>query len=122
MRVRQLSPTGDFTFGSGQLNYLINSPEAVAQVVQTSLLLFLGEWYLDLTAGVPYPEDIIGKHSQALADATLIAYISQIQGVTNIEGFQTVLDPDTRAYRSISGTLNTIYGITPFELSNENNF
>jgi hypothetical protein len=116
MRYRQLSPTGDYTFGQGQLNFLINSPEAVAQVVETSLKLWLGEWYLDVTQGMPYPEGVLGKHSQLQADQTIVAYIEGLTGVQDIENYQSNLNPNTRAYESISGTLNTIYGPTPIQI------
>jgi hypothetical protein len=122
MRYRKLSPTGDYTFGSGQLNFLIDTPETVAQAVQTGLLLWLGEWYLNLNDGVPYPEGVIGKHSKAQADATLIAAISQMQGVVNIQNYQSVIDPNTRKYSTISGLLNTIYGETQLQVQNNANF
>ncbi len=115
MRYRTLSPTGDYTFGQGQLNFLINSPEAVAQVVQTSLLLWLGEFYLDLTVGMPYPEGVLGKHSKDQADQTIIAYIESQQGVVDIENFSSTINPNNRKYTSVSGTLNTIYGPTPIQ-------
>lgn len=122
MRYRQLSPSGDMTFGSGQLNFLINTPEAVAQAVMTSLLLWLGEWYLDITDGTPYPEGVLGRHSQAQADAVIIARIQQVQGVVDIVNFKSVVDPLTRAYTVIGGTLNTIYGVTQLEMVEDANF
>lgn len=122
MRTRVLSPTGDFTFGQGQLNYLVDVPQAVAQVCQTSLRLFLGEWYLDTTAGVPYAQGVLGKHSQAQADATLLAAIYNVQGVTSVVNFQSTIDPNTRSYSEVTGTLNTIYGQTELEIQNETNF
>lgn len=122
MRYRALSASGDYTFGSGSQNFLINSPEAVAQVVQTTLKLWLGEWYLDVNAGTPYPEGVLGKKSQAEADATLIAEISQCQGVVSIANFKSSIDPDTRKYTVIKCVLNTLYGPTQLEIQNANNF
>lgn len=118
MRYRKLSPTGDYTFGAGQLNFLANTPETVAQAVQTSLLLWLGEWYLDLNAGTPYMEGVIGKHSKQTADATLVSRITQVQGVTSLENFTSTIDPDTRKYTSISAKLNTIHGATQLQIAN----
>ncbi len=116
MRYRKLTSTGDYSFGSGQQNFFINSPDAVAQVVQTSLLLWLGEWYLNLNDGVPYPEGVIGKHSQAAADATIIAQIKKCQGVVDITNYQSTVDPVTRKYTVVSGSLNTIYGATQLQV------
>lgn len=122
MKYRTLSADGDYTFGNGNLDFYIDIPEAVAQAVKTSLLLWLGEWYLDVTAGVPYMQSVIGKHSQDLADSTLVAQISQVQGVVNIVDFQSIIDPNTRTYSVVKGTINTIYGLTEVEIKNETNF
>ncbi len=134
MRVRQLSPSGDMTFGSSQNNFLVDSPAAVAQVVMTTLGLWQGEWYLDTTAGTPYLEGVIGLHSQTEADMTIQ---SQIQGIEVIISSNNVpagatpgqLVPavtsiinyeSTRENKNYSATctLNTIYGPTPLQISN----
>lgn len=118
MRVRKLSPTGDFTFGNGVDNYLINTPEAVAQVVTTSLKLWLGEWFFDTSLGVPYLQGIIGKYSQQTADMNLKAYIIGIQGVADILEFVSTLDPDTRMYSVVKCEINTIYGPSSVQILN----
>lgn len=121
MRVRKLSPSGDFTFGASQLNFLVDSPEAVAQVVQTSFLLWLGEWYLDLTAGMPWIQGVLGKHNQATADVTVQDYLLGIQGVTDITKFTSVAQEDLRKY-SASATIDTLYGTTKVQIANQSLF
>jgi len=118
MRYRQLSPTGDYMFGNGQQNFLINSPEAVGQAVETSLRLWLGEWYLNINDGTPWLEGVFGYNSQDEADQTLIQTILAVQGVQNLENWQSSVDPITRAYTSISATLDTIYGQTQLQMEN----
>lgn len=122
MRYRKLSNTGDYTFGAGQLNFYINSPAAVGQAVKTVLLLWLGEWYLDITTGVPYLEGVLGKHSQDEADMTMKSQINDVQGVVNIASFQSIIDPVTRKYSIVDLVINTIYGQTQVELQNVGNF
>lgn len=122
MRYRKLSPTGDYTFGHGQLDLLIDIPAAVAQVVETSLKLFLGEWYLNLDEGTPYLEGVVGMHSKEEADATITGQITQAQGVVDIVDYQSELDPTTRSYKTISVVVNTIYGPTPIQIENVGNF
>lgn len=117
MTVRTLSPTGDFTFGASQLNFLSNSPAAVAQVVQTSLLLWLGEWYLDVTVGMPWIQGVLGKHNEETADVTVQDYILGIQGVTDISAYDSVSQQPQRNYLS-SATLDTLYGPTAIQISN----
>jgi hypothetical protein len=140
MRVRQLSPTGDMVFGSSGANFIVDTPAGVAQIVMTSLKLFLGEWYLNVNAGTPYFESIIGYHSQESADIALQTEILSVEviisstnvptgtvpgqsvpAVTGITNWQSSIDPATRAY-SASCTINTIYGPTLLQIANYANF
>jgi hypothetical protein len=140
MRVRQLSSTGDFVFGQSQQNFLVDSPAAVAQVVKTNLRLWLGEWYLNLNDGTPYPEGVLGYHSQATADATIQNQILSIEvivsstnvpagsvpgqlipAVTDIASYTSSINTGTRAY-SAETTLNTVYGPTPLQLNDLGDF
>lgn len=121
MRVRKLSPTGDYQFGNGLLDFWIDQPEAVAQIVQTSFLLWLGEWYLDVTQGMPWFEGVLGKHNQATADLTVQDYALNIQGVTDIQNFSSSSDQNPRLYTA-SFLLDTIFGPTPVTIANETLF
>ena len=121
MRNRKLSPSGDYQFGNSANDFWRDSPDAVAQLVKTSLLLWSGEWYLNLDDGTPFMQSILGKHSKATADATLQDRILNIEGVTSISSFASVVNPETRGY-SLSLTLETIYGPTTLEVSNYANF
>lgn len=140
MRVRQLSPTGDFVFGSSQQNFIADSPAAVGQIVLTNLKLWLGEWYINTNDGTPYPEGVIGYHGKAQADATIQNQILSIEvivsatnvpagtipgqvipAVTDIASYSSSIDPETRAY-SAQCTLNTIYGPTPLQINNLGDF
>lgn len=121
MTVRKLSTTGDFTFGQSQLNFLSNSPDTVAQVIKTSLLLWLGEWYLDLTVGMPWIQGVLGKHNQSTADVTVQDYILQVQGVTDISKFGSIAQEDVRKYTA-SAQVDTVYGKTAIQVANSNLF
>jgi hypothetical protein len=121
MTVRKLSPTGDFTFGNSQLNFLSDSPEAVAQVVQTSFLLWLGEWFLDVTAGMPWIQGVLGKHNQATADVTVQDYLLGVPDVTNIESFTSVTNENRRLYTA-SARINTTFGPTDVQIANQTLF
>ena len=118
MRYRQLSPTGDMTFGSGQANFLTNTPQAVAQAVETTLRLFFQEWYLNINDGTPWLEGVFGYNSKADADQTLINQILGVQGVQDLNNWESTVDPQTRAYSSITATLDTIYGQAQLQIEN----
>lgn len=109
MRYRRLDANGDMTFGNGSLNFLIDSPEAVAQAVMTRLELLTGEWFLDVTEGTPYGTLILGNNSEATADQALRARILGTQGVTGIPagGFSSSL---VGRKLSVAVTIDTLYG------------
>lgn len=117
LRVRKVSDTGDFVFGSSEKDYLQDVPGAVAIAVQGAMLLWSGEWFLDNSIGVPYIQGILGKHSKDIADTTIKDQILQVQGVTNIEEYSSAINPDTRRM-SVNVTINTLYGITDVQIQN----
>lgn len=121
MRYRKLSPTGDYTFGNGELDFLRDTPATVAQAVQTAVLLWLGEWYLNIDNGTPFLQGVFGKHSKEEANLTLQDRILNVQNVTGLENFASVIDPVSRRM-SLTATLNTAFGPTPLQVSNYANF
>ena len=109
MRYRMLSPTGDYTFGQGQADFLINSPAAVAQSVSTRLKLWLGTWFLDVTIGTPWLTQIIGKNTKSLYDTAIRTVVLQTTGVTGIVAYNSVLNDAARSL-AVTMTINTQYG------------
>lgn len=118
MTVKRLSNTGDYTFGNSQLDFLSNSPETVAQVIKTALLLWLGEWYLDVTLGMPWIQGVLGKHNQSIADVTVQDYILGVQGVTAIQQYLSIAQEDIRKYLA-TARIDTQYGTTPIQVANQ---
>lgn len=108
MRVRALDANGDMTAGHGQADFLINSPEAVAQVVRTRLLLLQGEWFLDTTDGLAFSTAIAGYNTSATYDLAIRERILDTQGVLAIEAYSSTRDADRRL--SVAATISTIYG------------
>lgn len=111
MRYRALNSSGDFVFGRGMAEYLVNSPAAVAQAVQTALLLHQGEWFLDLTVGMPWETQVIGYNTKSLYDAAIKNQILGVQGVRSILAYSSSLNTATRLL-SVQVTINTIFGQT----------
>ncbi len=116
MRYRKLSPTGDYTFGQNGTNFLVNSPEAVAQAVKTRLAIAVGEWFLDLTYGTPYQSKILGAGRVATYDAAIQDVIVNTQGVTGIVQYSSTVNPNTRA-ASVFVVIDTLYGTTSLQVS-----
>lgn len=109
MRYRKLSSNGDYVFGSGKNDFLVNSPETVAQAILSRLKLWLGEWFADTSDGTGWNQSIVGKHSKNLYELTLRQRVLETPGVSNIVDFQSSLDAETR-HLTVSMTVNTIFG------------
>lgn len=109
MRYRKLDANGDYVFGFGQQCFLIDSVEAVAQLIQTRLKLWTGEWFLDLNEGTPFATEILGRVPQKVADAAIRTRIAGTQGVVAIRKFQSSLVG--RRY-SASMDVQTVFGVT----------
>ena len=114
MRYRKLDAQGDYTFGAQQANYWRDTPMAVGQAVKTRLALWRGEWFLDQTEGTPWLEEVVGKRTAPRHDAAIRQRILATPGVTEIQGYESALDPESRTL-TVRTTLNTIYGSTEFE-------
>ncbi|WP_175992604.1 hypothetical protein [Burkholderia vietnamiensis] len=111
MRYRKEDANGDYVFGGGDNDFLVNTPETVAQAVLTRLRLLRGEWFLDTTAGMPWFPDVIGKYTTGTADAAIRECILGTTGVTEITSYSSSRDPETRTL-NVAVTINTIYGST----------
>lgn len=107
--VRQVDSTGDMVFGNSSKAFWRDVPDAVAQIAESRLGLWQGEWFLDITAGTPYRTRVLGNRTSATRDPTLRNRLLGTLGVRAIAAYSSVLDRDLRAY-SVSATLDTIFG------------
>jgi hypothetical protein len=111
MRYRKLDGNGDMTFGNQQADFYRDVPDAPGQAVLTRLRLVSGEWYLDISAGVPYQGGVLGKFTKDTANPILRDAILGAQGVTSLNDYDYNFNPDTRTY-TVSGNIDTVYGVT----------
>lgn len=109
MRYRKLDQTGDMKFGNQQADFYRDQPEAVAQAVWTRLRLWSGEWFIDTSEGTPYQQAALGMHKSKTVEPAIRSRILGTEGVTGIEEFSLVINPDDRVV-SIAATINTTYG------------
>ena len=108
MRYRKLDANGDYALGPNV--FLTNSPEAVAQAVKTRLALWLGEWFIDTTDGMPWNEQVLGKRLPGKnPDAAIRQRILETQGVTEITSYSSSFEGTTRRL-SVAATVTTAYG------------
>lgn len=109
--VRTLDANGDMLFGDSLGNFLSDSPSAVGQCIQTRLLLFQGEWFLNLQDGTPWFQQIIGKFPQPLSDAAIRRVILETPYVLSLSNYASHVDPRTRAL-TVSCDVQTAFGQT----------
>lgn len=114
MRYRKQDENGDYSFGNGQSNFFKDSPEAVAQAVKTRLLLWRGEWFLNVEEGTAYLQGVIGKHDDITRDSVLRSRILGTEGVTKIVSYDSTIDRENRKL-NLSVTIDTIYGETTIQ-------
>ncbi len=113
MRYRREDDEGDYTFGQGDNTFLINSPEAVAQAIKTRFELWRGQWFLDMTTGIPWIQSILGKQHPDTYNLFIRQYILKTQGVNSIISFDTNTNSATRRV-TFTATIDTVYGTTTF--------
>lgn len=116
MRYRLLDPNKDYSFGQGSQNYLINIPQTVAQAVFTRLLLFQGEWFLDVGAGMPWYTQVLGNNTGSLYDTAIKTLILNTAGVASIIAYSSSLDRVKRAL-TVNVMILTIFSNNPVPIS-----
>lgn len=98
-RYRALDANGDMTFGRGAANFLVDSPAAVAQAILTRLNLWTGEWWLDLSIGTPWLQQILGKpRGPGSPDAAIRQRILTTPYVTNLTDYASNYNPTNRSW------------------------
>lgn len=112
IRYRKLDQNGDYTFGKGQ-QCLTYGTYAVGQAIQTRLKLLKGEWFEDISLGLPLFQNILGQipteDNLSIADSQIKSQILNTPDVTGIESFSRDYDSVNRQY-TYTATVNTKYG------------
>ena len=109
MRVRKLDSNGDMTFGNSGADYYVNDPIGVAQIVSTRLRLWIGQWFLNRSDGMPWLTKVIGKRTEDTRDAAITNRIFSTPGVLSIAAYESQLNRDTRVF-AVQASINTLYG------------
>lgn len=60
MKYRKFSNEYDYSFGNNEQDY-ISDIDAAALAIKSKILLFYGEWWEDLSIGIPMFESIVGQ-------------------------------------------------------------
>jgi len=105
-----LDSDGDLDISGGDLS-LAEGIEAIGQHVNQRLRLFLGEWFLDINAGVPFFQNIFVKRPNfAVVEGIFRDQILSTAGILELNSFNFDYNNTTRSL-SISFTARTINGV-----------
>lgn len=89
----------------------IDNAERVAQQIKIQLLTFLGEWFLDITHGVPYLEYVLVKNPNfTLVRELFREQILKVDGVSSLVSIDLSYTPSTRKV-TLSYEVETEYGL-----------
>ena len=114
MRYRRIDENGDYTFGNGQYDFLVDI-EAVPQAIKTKIRLLRGEWWEDLSEGLPFYQEIAGQFIKSEEEKDIVTrlYCNRITDVIQVNSFLSVnseFDNENRKY-SLTADIDTIYGV-----------
>ena len=89
----------------------IDNVERVAQQIKIQLLTFLGEWFLDVTHGVPYLDYVLVKNPNfTLIREIFREQILKVDGVSNLVSIDIDFETATRKML-LSYEAETEYGM-----------
>lgn len=110
--IRALDANHDPMWGQGQANFLTDL-NAVAQIIQTRLLLLQGEWWANLKEGLPVLQKMLGIGGSGKNTSPVALAIQQnIAGapyVTGVGDIITTYDPSVRSF-NFTCDVNTAFG------------
>lgn len=87
----RLNLEGDIDITSGRLNLIKSEASLAAQRLKIKFGLFLGEWFLDLSQGVPYLQNILrrGSQSKEVADSIFTSIILNDPSISSLNSFES---------------------------------
>lgn len=96
MNFRQLTSSGDWTFGSGLANYA-SGQQAIALNLLTSILMWAGNFFASLNGWINW-KGLMQVGTQKQLDFALQSLISQSYGVQTIVAASVVVNTTTRQF------------------------
>ena len=109
MKYRKLDSNGDYSFGHSLADFWVDVPQAPAQAVSTRLNLFQGQWFLDVTRGVPWTTEVAGFNSKTVYDSVIKSQIKNTKSVLGISSYFSSLDASSRLLQ-VQATIETEFG------------
>lgn len=110
------SKTHDLVIKDGDFS-LTTGNDTIRQRIKQALLFYKGEWFLDVTAGIPYFDDVLIKSpEQKRVESIFKAAILAVEGTVKLLEFKTNYVPDTRTFE-LDFVVETNVGNVSLEVS-----
>src|ERR1700728_1681283 len=109
MRVRAWDSNGDYTCTGTASEFLVNSSAAVAQCIASALQLWVGQWFIDTGAGMPWQTEVLGKYPKPVYDQVIKTAILAVTGVQAITNYSSSV---SNRVLTVQVSVNTVYGPT----------
>lgn len=109
MRVRRDDKNGDMTFGRDDENYWVNSRFGVGQLVESRMMLWKGQWFLNVQDGMPWATRVLGKYTSDTRDDAVQDRINATTGVLDIGDYNSQIDVQRRIF-TVHANINTVFG------------
>ncbi len=106
MRVRALDGTGDWTFGSGNSNYLTGK-SAVAQSIQTRLNMFANDCFFAMSGWIDWFNTLGTNNNQQFLELAITNIILQTPYVYKITSFSLTA---SNRVMNLSYAVETMFG------------
>lgn len=91
--------SGDLDITNGVLRFTSSDREEVRQKVEIRLRTFLGEWFSNINAGIPYFQQMLVRGTNKfLIDSTVRSKVINTEGVTGIRDFKSSISSSDRKY------------------------
>lgn len=112
-----LDDNNDLVFVDGDLVFS-KGMDAIVQQCRIAMQMFQGEWFLNLDAGLPYWQSILGQKPAVAIQAAQIFIrreLELVNGVLDILKLQITYVRETRALQ-VSWQVDTVFGETPSDV------
>ena len=109
------SPTyNDLKFTASRDLVTVDRAAGIKQDILTAIRVYLGEWFLDTSVGVPYYQTVFVKNpDQALVNAAFLGAIATVPGVTAVKSLTVTQDAPNRA-PTLAFTVETLSGTVDY--------
>jgi len=90
MIFRQLTASGDWTFGAGKANFAAGD-QAIGLNIRTRLLSWVNDCFFDMPMGIDWSNLLGSKNQREILEQNLRKLLLESFGVTSIIKFDTIL-------------------------------